>query len=257
MPLAKKPLFLFFSFIFISASLLGYEKNPYVDPAVWDALSPHFLPERHPVKPLLDKIFAKKRVVKSVQTVKEAGFKFVRSPTSKRIQVVKHPKLKGYLLKFYIDEQPIEGTWVDFAKRIEGAIRIEQAIRNHGYQHLFKVPKKWIYPLPSGLSHFPGMIRKNFVMVVEDMKVLKKRKNTFFWRSIALNEERMAAIYVLLQEQGLFDSVYPDNIPFCKDGKQAFVDTQHFQRWPVPFDKLILFVRPEMQIYLNQLMHPH
>lgn len=255
MPLAKKTVFLLFALFFIYNPSYGYDKNPYVDSAIWQELSPYFLPEDHPIKPSLDKIFEKERVVRSTQTVKEAGFKFVRSPTSKRVQVVKHPKLKGYLLKFFMDEQPYDGTWVDFAARIEGAKRIERAVSKHGYQHLFKVPKKWIYPLPSYHPHFPGLIRKNFVLVVEDMNVLKKRKNYFFWRSVAIDKERMKAIYILLQEQGLFDSVYPDNIPFCKDGKQAFVDTQHFQQWPIPFDRMMPFVRPEMQIYLNELIH--
>lgn len=239
--------------IAMAVSLQSYEKNPYVDPAVWDALAPHFLPEDHSIKDQLDLIFAASRVIQSPETIKKAGFKFVRSHSAKRIQVVKHAKMKGYLFKFFTDEQPFGGVWVDFAKRIEGAFHIEQAIKAHGYKELFKVPKKWIYPLPITPSPPLQLLRKDFILVVEDMHILKDKRNTFFWRSVALNKERMDALYLLLQELGLFDSVYPDNIPFCKDGKQAFIDTQHFHGWPIPFEQLMPFLRLEMQLYLEQL----
>lgn len=243
--------------IFISylGSLYSYAYNPHVPIEIWNDLAPYFLPEGHPIKMKLDTLVAKRRITHSAANLKKAGFKIVSRGYRNHAIVAKHRKMKGYLIKVYTDEQAVGCEWADWKKRVIGAHVVKNAINRLNYQKYFKVPQKWIYPLPSEPSPAAGLVRKDFILVVEDMKILNREKNAVFWRSIAIDEARLTAIYTILKEEGLFDSVYIDNLPFCRDGKQAFVDTQHFQSaHVVEFGKFIPFLRPAMQAFLMKLM---
>lgn len=230
----------------------AYAPSPDVDPAVWNQVKPYFLPEEHPVKPYLDLIFSPSRVILNAKALKKAGFTNTKPTKYNNMIVAKHPKLKGYLVKLYTDQQPNGDGWSEWHSRVVGAASVQATINKHGYQEMFKVPKKWIYPLPDGPTPPPGTFRQHFILVVEDMKIHKKKDNLFHWRSFAMTEERLDAIHTIFQEEGLIDSIYPHNLPFAKDGKQAFVDTQHHHRWPIDFANLTHFLSPKMQVHWTQ-----
>ena len=235
----------------------AYQENPYVDPGIWNNLSPYFLPEDHPIRDELDNIFSyKKRVTQSKKTLKKAKFKIIREGKYRHPYVVSHPGIQGYLLKLYTDKQEYNTKGGKFFRRILGAQFVQEAIDEHGYNSLFKVPKKWIYPLPPepSPSNKKKYHRKDFVLVVEDMDILEKEKNYDMWKSSAITFDKLDAIYTILDELGLYDTIFAFNLPFSKDGKIAFIDTEYYYKWPVRFYRLGYYLSPEMKEYWKLLI---
>jgi hypothetical protein len=225
--------------------LYEYEKSPYVSSEVWEYVKHFLLPSNHPVKAKLDKIFSASRVTLNEYSLMQAGFERSNVRKFSNNIVSKHPELPGYLVKLFTDEQDIE-DYAPLICRIDGAQYIRNEIKAHGYEDMFSVPNKWIYPLPSEPSPPEGYHRKNFILVVEDMKIYRKSKNYLRWKE-KMTPKRADAMYVLLQNVGLIDSIYPFNLPFCEDGRQAFIDTEHHHKWPVRFQLMLQFFSPEME----------
>lgn len=173
----------------------------------------------HKVNNWLDKIFKERGYPKSQKEFMKMGFRNLTRPDSEGAQVFKHRSCGGYLFKLYannngsIDEEKV------LANRIKGAEVIRQYIEDHGYQSYFKVPKKWLY------YHSPT---SRYILVVQDMKILNQEKNMKAWKSKKVNENFLQALAATLKDLGLIDSIYIDNIPFCKDDKIAFIDTEHY-----------------------------
>ena len=64
-------------------------------------------------------------------------------------------------------------------------------------------------------------------------------------------------LYILLSEEKLIDSVYPDNIPFTHSGKIAFIDTEHWHcSGKVPYEKLLRYLSSDMQACWHALYAP-
>lgn len=223
---------------------------------VWKQLSPYFLPDDHPVKAKLDKIFSASRVITSSDTVGRAGFlKPHPRPCSQTI-VTKHPKLKGYFLKFFTDDQTQKSDWKEYLKRLSGADSIRKAIEKHNYQSYFVVPQKWIYPLPTKWAPKKhGGEVKSFILVVEDMNILDKKDNYRRWSSAAMTPARVKALYTIIQELGLNDSVRAFNLPFTKtDNVQAFIDTERHHHWPIHFSVMATYLSKPMARYLQSVV---
>lgn len=201
-----------------------YEKNPQVAEYIWNTLEPYFVPEYSKEKIALDTIFQEEGVLKSIKTLNRAGFHLITNPKSKII-VLSHSDLKGYLFKVYLESENIP-EWDCWLRRARGSRVIQDAINEYGYEHIMKVPRKWIYPLPQDKRPLKeGTFRKYFVLLVEKMDILSYKKNKRAFKT-KVNQETLIALYTLLTENLLIDSVYADNIPFCKDGRIAFVDTE-------------------------------
>jgi hypothetical protein len=233
-----------------------YTISPYVSSDIWEYVKPHFLPVNHPVRPKLDRMFSKTRVTQTPETFKEAGFKHYRPRRASRMMVSNHPLLTGYYVKAYSDLEPANVVdWKRLMRRIDGAHSIKHCILRHGYQKYFKVPKKWIYPLPPEPSppNTPEYFRKNFILIAEDVRSVGHEKNEKMYRH-DMTRELLDAIYTIFQEEGLADSVYAFNVPFCKDGKLAFIDTEIHHYWPVPFQKLTRYFSSEMRQYWQTLI---
>lgn len=237
----------------IPATSTSYERNPSFPQDTWESLKPYFLPEDHPIKPNLDKIFSASRVTESSKTVKKAGFKSNKAKGGSLAIVSKHSKLKGYLVKMYTDDFSVTYEWLLWKKRIDGAIAVQKAIDEHGYNSILQVPKKWIYPLPLKPFSSNSSTAKNFILVVEDVNRINKHDNAFWWRSIAITPEILEAVYTVIQQVGLADCVHVDNMPFTKSGKIAFIDTESNNHWPVHFSVLGRFLSPQMREYLQML----
>ncbi len=247
---------IFFSFfvIFIFVSQLhshsNYPYNEQVPLEIWNVLEPYFLPINHPIKPRLDYIF-KKRVTASKQTFEKAGFKpiYERKPTN--IIIGKHALLKGYILKLFLDTQPKWAEWKNWIDRIEGSRVIKEAIKVNKLKY-FDVPKKWIYPLPKNSDlDYPNA--KHFILVVEDMGLLSGAENKKAFKE-KMTTKMLNELFLLLSTCGLLDSVYIDNIPFNKSGKICFIDTEHYQKWPVPYEKLSGAFSSKMQEQWKKLI---
>lgn len=234
----------------------GYKRPDYISKQVWKQMEPNFLPYNHPLRPKLDEMFGAERLIASSDKLTEAGFYGRTGNRPGRFSnaiVASHLELRGYIVKLFADDSPHQ-DWPQLKKRVEGAKSLRQAIQKHGWQHWFKVPNKWIYPLPE--SPAPEIVEgtpvKGFILVAEDMMIYKHHHNYRRWIT-NMSRPKLDALYVLLQEEGLIDSPLPFNIPFCLDGKIAFIDLEHNHVWPVPFYKLQPFLRDDLQGYWHEL----
>lgn len=230
-----------------------YTRPPTVSEDIWDELSPLFLPYDTPERVILDEIFSKRRVLSSFKSMSRAGFILVTDPKHKII-VAKHPKLEGLLFKIFLDstDQSDDYWW---RKRVINSTKIQETIDLYGYNAIMKTPKKWIYPLPIEPAAAEGSYPKHFILVVEEMDILGRSDNLSAYRTM-MTEDRLDAFYRLLSELKLLDSVYADNTPFCKDGRMAFIDTEHSMdtTQPVPISSVGQYLNPEMLKYWEQLI---
>lgn len=231
-----------------------YVYNPHVPVELWMDLKPYFLPLDHPIKKNLDRIFHKKRVTLSEETFVEAGFTITRRHRPYSAVVSGHRKLRGYLVKVYLDSQFALDEWQMWLKRIKGVELIQSCLKKYGYNQ-FVLPKKWIYPLPAEPS--PPICRsynrKNFILVVEDMQILDGKENKRAYKH-RINRPLLKALFTVLMECKLADCVYIGNMPFTRYGKIAFIDTERYLMRNPDFDRLKKYLSKPMQEYLDQLI---
>ena len=229
-----------------------YLYNPWVPPALWEDLKPYFLPVNHPIKANLDRLFHRNRATLSLESFKNAGFQ-ARFHSRVNLVIGQHAQFQGYLFKVYLDTQPDICEWSNWVRRIEGAHAIKACIKRHGYKH-FSVPSKWIYPLPQDPSppFSEKYHRKNYILIVEDMHLVNSTQNLKSFKK-KMTPQLLKELYTILSEEGLIDSVYPDNIPFTKRGQIAFIDTEHHHLAPIPYDKLTPFLSADMQDYWQSI----
>lgn len=224
----------------VSSPLLSHN----LDEATYQAITPYFLPVDHPLQKKLAKIFTKsKRPIFSLATLRMSGFEYLGGNLQTTIKVLRHPDLKGYVIKVFLDDSWFPNDWYNFWKRCRGAEAVRQAILAHGWEDEFEAPQKWIYELPEPKKRLPAEVnQKYFILIAKDAKIASYEENKILWKSSAISEEKLIKLHTLMKETGLVDSVYIDNIPFTKNGKIAFVDTEHFHRWPIPYYKLLPFL---------------
>lgn len=258
-------LFVLFIFIFSLASSISHaskEKNhtefpynPLVSPDLWEELKPYFLPIQHPIRTGLDQLFQTIRATQSPDHFEKGGFgkPVLRKPTN--VVIGEHPSFKKVIFKVFLDIQPQLSEWILWIHRIDGARAIQECINRHDFLQ-FIVPNKWIYPLPLNPSppDHPKINRKNFILIVQKMNILPPKENLKAFKE-KITPQLLDQLYIILTEEGLIDSVYPDNIPFTKEGKIAFIDTEH--RYPgraVPYEVLTPYLSADMQKYWHALI---
>ena len=138
--------------------------------------------------------------------------------------------------------------------RINGAETIRACIKEYGLQSNFKVPHKWIYPLPKNPSppNNSKYIRKNFILVCENMQIQSHETNEKLYKK-KFTRNLMDGLYTIFQVCGLYDSVYVFNVPFCKDGRIAIIDTEYYYKWPVPYSKMTGKFPKKLQSYWQKI----
>lgn len=228
-----KRFLIYFCFIFLP--LFGqYTRPSDIDLKIWQKLQPCFLPLDHPIKPQLDQIFGQGRPTHDEKSMKKAGFENVHIRSYTKLTACFHPKLSGYMVKTFLDsvkkKQPDYYYWT---KRIKGASDIRRYIEQHQIGHLFKVSRKWIYPLPNSEGY-----DKHFILIVEDMNILSDEASEKMWGSDVVSYELLEKLYHLVTELGFWDCTKPENIPFSVDGKVAFVDTENRFSQEIRYHKL-------------------
>lgn len=234
-----------------------YPRNPHVDKTTWEELEPHFLPADHPAKAKLDAIFTKSRATLTPRTLEKAGFIKPKPRKWTHVIVTKHPDIEGMIFKIYTDAQRHYSDQLEhvfWMLRITGAQMIREMIAEKGWEGRYKVPQKWIYPLPAEPSPSSAYHRKNFILIEEDMNLYSTDDNDDMWGGENVTEELLGQVYEILSELGLKDCAKPDNIPFSKDGRIAFIDTQTFNSWPVQYKKMTPFLSKPMQLTWKQLI---
>jgi hypothetical protein len=240
-------LILLFSNLYASDySLLHEYKSRYVDDVTWNALESCFLPNNHPVKIQLDHIFSATRASSNIKTMKAAGFKIIGKKMSDKALVARHPKIPGYIIKLYLDDHFGMNDHYFLVNRLIGAAITRNAIQTYGYQKYFVVPHKWLYILPELPNPVPGSERKNFVVIAEELNIVDGEKNEYFFRK-KMNAYMLEALYHMISIHGLSDAVFIKNIPFTKDGKLAFLDTERFYLWDIKYKYLTPYLNSSMQ----------
>ncbi len=238
-------------FILSCSAYAGYSKPVLVSDYVWNEVQPYLLPDDHPAKRKLDKLFHSFRVTENTSSIIKAGFKnYIPGQFSKAI-VSKNKKIKDYYFKFYSDEQIIENESKQWVDRAFEAKSLQRAIRDHGYDKYFVVPNKWIYPIPdSPISKSPQP--KSFILVASSLGIEKGSKNRQKWKT-KVTPSMLDALYIIVEQEGLNDSLIASNLPFTKNNKLAFIDLEHHHNRPIPYFKLLHYLNSEMKAHWNGL----
>lgn len=225
---------------------------------VQKVLLPYLLPLDHPIKPSLDRLFSSGRPTFNLRTMEEAGFAKARPRKFTKLIVTSHPDFPGYIFKLYLDvqryhkDQPEYKGWI---MRAKGAKIVHSRISALGLEHLFKVPKKWLYELPdSSVVILKGYYPKNFILVEEDMYILPKNQNRKLWASETVTPQLLDNVFAILNDAGLYDCAKPDNIPFSIDGRIAFVDTETVGKEKVMYNKLIPYLSESNREYWRMII---
>lgn len=222
----------------------GYEKPAGVSIELWEGLEPCFFPFEDPLRPALTEIFSHERVIFDYDTFLAAGFEPMAVP-GRHVMTGKHPLLPGLVVKVIADVENPEamlkgGDWENWIRRLEGEFVIRYAISKYGFENFFKVPRQWIFPLPEIELPYEGdgIVRRHFILIAEDAYIVSEEENHRCYHDCMMKTQ-LTAIWKLANNYGLADSCNHDNLPFCHDGKLAFVDTETFYTWPIEADLIL------------------
>lgn len=224
-------------------------KNKFISDSEWAKAEPYLIPDNHPMKERLDRIFMNRRASMNTRTMQNAGFDDPAPRGVNRPVVSRHRILNGHMVKLFLDSQSGINDAVRLTRRVVGAKSIAEAIKRLGYEKIFKVPKKFLYPLPEVPGTDPSLDRKKFVLLTKDMNILESKKNRKKWKSSKITKKTLDAVYALFEDQGLADSTFAFNIPFDNDGFIAVIDTEVHHAWPVPHEKFSKYLSSNNQNY--------
>lgn len=219
-------------------------------------MRPYLLPRNHPVKKALDRICRHSRVILDQQTFEASGFHILYHQHISKIRVASHPQLRGYLVKVYLDsETPLlkgKPGWVRLTRRCQGAKNVRDLIRREGLKH-FTAPKKWLYCPPT--DHLPPEYTNEMIqpvlLVVTDMNIGSLEESLEAWSS-KITTEHLDELYCILSH-GFSSAYLPFNVPYCKNGKFACVDTEDPKR-KVNYKLARPYLSPEMRDYWDKLV---
>lgn len=245
----------YLAFIAVLTSQTIIADHEHIPREVWDEVKPYLIPDDHPAKPVLDKLFTTSRVTSNTQTIRSAGFKYI-TKQGEHIKTVRHPTLQGYLIKILTDtDTTYLPEWKHWIHRIKGAELIREGIVKHDYESMMTVPKKWIYMLPK--HPLPRkeveLIAKHFVLVVEDVNIMSDRDNKMTYKK-KTKKKHLRALFNIVSEYGLRDSCSIDKIPWTKDKQIAFINTECFNIWPVNYLALTKYLDAVQRVYWQKLI---
>ena len=231
--------------------------SKYVTKKIFNLVSNYIMPDNHPIKHDLDLMFLENRVFCDFDTMKAAGFADAKPQHNTRLIVTRHPDFPGYVFKVYLDKQsyfrkiPEYFNWI---KRVKGARAIRASIKKHHYEHLFKVPQKWIYQLPDNPAPPKEYLRKLFILVEEDMDIVKSAENRFIWGSEVVTPELLDAFFTILSDVYMQDTT-TGNCNFAHDGRIAFVDTESCFQKTIKHEPIMRFLSPQMKKHWLNLFY--
>ncbi|KAF3361470.1 hypothetical protein PHSC3_001844 [Chlamydiales bacterium STE3] len=231
----------------------NFDNNPFITRQMRNRMRPFLVPLNHPLKPILDSLFAT-RVTENYSTIVNSGFHILSCQESSFIKVVTSPHLPEYIFKIYPDDeirkkQNLPG-WHWLSNRCEGARRIKRFIKKNKIKY-FKVPEKWLYPLPPFPN--PNSPAPQPVILIEDnMHIVSLKETREAWYTKVTKKHLDELYHILSNDMG--SSFLSGNIPYCKDGKFAFVDTEYPKR-KISLRTVKSYLSPEMQAYWQSLLN--
>lgn len=177
------------------------------------------LPENHPVRTALDKIFKKyPKALDNQKSFAKAGFVTLYRQHN-QMMVAKHASLPGYLVKVYLiaDQKSTKQTLHRFTKRCMGAENIRELIKKEKLRY-FTVPDKWLYTYPE----------KTTILVVTDANLVSREECKIAWKT-KITHRHLKELYSILSH-GFASCYLIYNIPYTKEGTFSCVDTAYLPR---------------------------
>lgn len=231
------------------------DKHPLIPLKLKSRIRPFLIPKNHPAKAILDSLFTNPHVLLSKQEFQKAGFEIISSNTLSRVIVARHPLIQGYLLKVYLFENHRhrlgESSAEGLVMRCEGAKKIQKLIEKKKIVH-FSVPQKHLYIIPCHSIKLPeGSQFHPVVLIVEDMKIADFATSADIWRQ-NISRHHLQELYYLLT-QGVGSTFLPGNIPYAKDNKFSFIDTE-FPNRKNDLEKVKKYLSPKMSVVWDNLI---
>lgn len=236
--------------------------NPCVTAEMRQLMKPYLLPFNTNLKKKLDALFASGRVIENEKSFKKEGFDTIAHQPMSKIRVARHPSFPGYLFKVYLDTDPKliqdnkkenynKETWMRLTRRCDGAERIRRLIHDKKLIY-FTVPDKWIYPppLPKGKTIDYDTLQI-LILIVTDMQLVPSSESQEAWK-YKISPQHLDELYCILSH-GFASAQVAYNIPYCKNGLFACVDTENPQR-VVNYSSVRQYLSSEMQEYWNELI---
>lgn len=178
----------------------------------------YILPEDHFLQKALATVFCDPQIVASRQSLQMAGFDLFEHD-HRGIAIARHPELPGHLVKVFINDVPHELQVQNYIARIEGSRALQEFIDEQGLEHIV-TPKKWLYPLK---ENDLGIM---CVLLVQELDICTTSETRRLYSTI--DQDVLHELCMVVQEFRGLDSV-TKNMPFTKDGKIAFVDTEKWK----------------------------
>lgn len=209
-----------------------------------DETAPYLLKDKL-MNLVLDTLFANQENPLTPEHIQSLGFKFLNQ-LGLHVLVAKHPGFPGYVFKFFQYNTFPGIDWKYWIQRVKGAQLIQQGIHQFGYQKIFKVPKKWLYKTPCPQT-IDGETYPSYILIAEDMRIVPLEENQKLWRK-KTTENLLIALHKMIKTYGLRDCARITNVPWCKDSKIAFVDTETYYSPAVNYHPLIEFLSRKNKI---------
>jgi hypothetical protein len=83
------------------------------------------------------------------------------------------------------------------------------------------------------------------------MQLVNKEENDHLYQT-AFSEKFLHVLYYVINKSGYSDC-HVANLPFSKDGKIAFIDTEYTNTWPIHPQWLTKWFSPRRQVYWEGL----
>lgn len=219
---------------------------------IFREIKPFQLPSNHPARPILDDIFEDSHhILRNIDTFTGAGFITLFKQPLSHIIVAKHPNLKGYLVKAYLDSKAngknTDPGWKWLVRRCQGAENIRKLIRKKNLKH-FTVPDKWIY-MTDPKAYNPA--KQNIILIVTDMNLVSKDESRYAWKNL-VGKEHLDELYCIFSH-GYSSCWLVSNIPYTKDGKFSCIDTEYPKR-SMDYERARKYFNDEMKEYWDLLI---
>lgn len=215
-------------------------------------IAPYLLGEDNRLHHSLAKLFSDPEILYDQASIDHAGF-ITLYHRSSGMRVLKHPKLKGYLIKAYLhSEKKKSGAnfqWL--IDRCKGAENIRNLITKKNLRY-FTVPDKWIYLLPG--APYEDDCKQNAVLVVTDMQLVDREESSHAWKT-KITKRHLRELYCILSH-GFASCYLVHNIPYTKNGTFTCIDTaypyRNYRRYSVKS-----YFSEEMKRYWDLLLVKH
>lgn len=170
----------------------------------------------------LKRLFVDPDMFDSRSAFRAAGFDVFERSSDNTIMVGNHKSAPGYLFKKYSNALSLKDQLKNYEQRIKGARRLMELVDDHHFKRI-AVPRKWLYELPRAFS-----VRKrlSYVLVVERLPILDDSVRTYERIDKDTLRELCTVVFAF---PGLDSNT--GNVPMTDDGRVAFIDTEHWDRY--------------------------